>query len=256
MKSLVLLFGVVSYLVFFGTFLYQVGFVTNLVVPKGIDSGSVVPTFQAAGINVLLLSLFAIQHTIMARLKFKAWWTQVVSPAIERSIFVLLSSLILLLMNWQWQPLPEFVWHVEGAAGRNALFAVGFAGWGLVLSSTFLINHFDLFGLRQVWLYFQGVEYTTVVFKETVIYNWVRHPLMVGFIIAFWATPDMTQGHLLFAVVTTAYILVGIQIEERTLVGIHGDDYRAYQRRVSQIIPMPPKSASPPPSEPSSSPES
>ena len=250
MKALTLLFGVVTYVIFFGTFLYQIGFVTNMVVSKGIDHGSVTPAVQAAGMNILLLSLFAIQHTIMARLKFKTWWTRIVSPAIERPIFVLISSLILLLMNWQWQPLTEFVWHVEGSVGRNALFAVGFAGWGLVLFATFLINHFDLFGLRQVWLYFKGVEYTPVVFKETVLYNWVRHPLMVGFIIAFWATPDMTQGHLLFAVVTTAYILVAIQIEERTLIAIHGDDYRDYQKRVSQLIPMPPKTASPPPSEP------
>jgi protein-S-isoprenylcysteine O-methyltransferase Ste14 len=250
MQALVLLFGVVSYFLFLGTFLYQIGFVANMVVPKGIDSGMVAPVAQAIGMNVALLSVFAIQHTIMARLAFKKWWTQIVSPAIERSIFVLITSLILLLMNWQWIPLLEPVWHVEGEGARIALFAVSFVGWGLVLYSTFLINHFDLFGLRQVWLYFKGIEYTPVEFKETVLYSWVRHPLMVGFIIAFWATPDMTQGHLLFAVVTTAYILVAIQIEERTLVALHGDDYREYQKLVSQIIPMPPKSASQPPSEP------
>jgi len=241
-RVLVLLFGVLCYVVFFATFLYQIGFVANLVVPKAIDDGVALSALHAAVIDVVLLSLFAIQHTIMARLAFKRWWTPIVSQPVERSVFVLLASLLLLLMNWQWQPLPELVWHVENALGRFLLFAVSFAGWGLVLYATFLINHFDLFGVRQAWLYYSGHEYTPVRFKETVLYRWVRHPLMLGFIIAFWATPDMTQGHLLFAAVTTAYVLVAIQIEERTLVAIHGDDYRRYQGRVSMILPMRPKS--------------
>ncbi len=178
----------------------------------------------------------------MARLAFKRWWTTIVPAPMERSVFVLLASLLLLLMNWQWQPLPEIVWQVENPVGRILLYVVAGAGWGIVLYATFLINHFDLFGVRQVWLYFQKCEITPVKFKETVLYQWVRHPLMLGFIIAFWATPDMTQGHLLFAVVTTAYILIAIRIEERTLLAIHGEDYRRYQERVSMIIPMPPNS--------------
>jgi protein-S-isoprenylcysteine O-methyltransferase Ste14 len=237
----VLLFGVLSYGVFFFTFLYQIGFVAGRVVPKAMNDGAVVSVARAVFINVVLLSLFAIQHTIMARLVFKRWWIKIVPEPIERSVFVLLASLLLLLMNWQWSPLPDHIWHVQGAGGRTALYAVSFAGWGLVLYATCLINHFDLFGLRQVWLYFKGREYTEVEFKETVLYSWVRHPIMLGFIIAFWATPDMTQGHLLFAAVTTAYILVGIQVEERTLLAIHGEDYRQYRERVSMIIPMPPK---------------
>ena len=240
-RLLVLLFGVLSYGIFFLTFLYQIGFVGGMVVPKAMNGGEIVPVAQAVVINLLLLSLFAIQHTIMARLVFKRWWTRIVPEPIERSVFVLLASLILLLMNWQWSPLPKHIWHVEGSGGRTALYAVSFLGWGLVLYATFLINHFDLFGLRQVWLYFQRREYTQVEFKETVLYSWVRHPIMLGFIIAFWATPDMTQGHLLFAAVTTAYILVGIQVEERTLLALHGENYRRYRERVSMIIPMPPK---------------
>ena len=242
-RSLVLLFGVLSYGVFFFTFLYQIGFVEGMVVPKAMNDGAVISVARAVVVNLVLLSLFAIQHTIMARLVFKRWWTKIVPEPIERSIFVLLTSLLLLLMNWQWSPLPEHIWHVQGSGGRTALYAVSFAGWGLVLYATCLINHFDLFGLRQVWLYFKGREYTEVKFKETVLYSWVRHPIMLGFIIAFWATPDMTQGHLLFAAVTTAYILVGIQVEERTLLALHGEDYRRYRERVSMIIPMPPKAA-------------
>ncbi len=242
-RILALVFGIVCYVIFFVTFLYQIGFVAGVIVPKTIDDGAVVSKFQAIAINVVLLSLFAIQHTIMARLSFKRWWTTIIHAPIERSVFVLLSSLLLLLMNWQWRPLPEIVWQVDGSFGRILLYAVAASGWGLVLYSTFLINHFDLFGLRQVWLNFNKREYTPVKFKETMLYRWMRHPLMFGFIVAFWATPLMTQGHLLFAVVTTAYILIAIQIEERTLLAIHGEEYQRYRERVSMILPMPPKSA-------------
>ena len=242
-RILALLFGIVCYFAFLAAFLYQIGFVAGVVVPKTIDDGPVVPIFPAIATDVVLLSLFAIQHTLMARLAFKRWWTTIVPEPIERSIFVLLSSLLLLLMNWQWKPLPEIVWRVDNTFGRILLYATAAAGWGLVLYATLLINHFDLFGLRQVWLYFNKVEYTPVKFKETVLYRWLRHPLMLGFIIAFWATPEMTQGHLLFAVVTTAYILLAIQIEERTLMALHGEEYRRYRERVSMIIPLPPKSA-------------
>jgi protein-S-isoprenylcysteine O-methyltransferase Ste14 len=241
-RILVLLFGVLCYAIFLCAFLYQIGFVSNLLVPKSIDDGAVLRPLYAASIDVVLLSLFAIQHTIMARLAFKRWWTTIILPPVERSVFVLLSSLLLLLMNWQWKPLPDVVWHVENSIGQGLLYATAAFGWGLVLYATFLINHFDLFGLRQVWLYYRGQEYTPVRFKETVLYQWVRHPLMLGFIIAFWATPEMTQGHLLFAIVTTVYTLVAIHIEERTLVALHGDEYQRYQTRVSMIVPMPPKS--------------
>ncbi len=241
-RLLALLFGLLCYVIFLATFLYQIGFVAGVVVPKTINDGEVVSPIQAIATNVVLLGLFAVQHTIMARMAFKRWWTTVIPEPVERSLFVLLASLLLLLMNWLWKPLPEIVWRVENPAGRILLYAVAGAGWGIVLYATFLINHFDLFGVRQVWRYFQKLENAPVKFKETVLYQWVRHPLMLGFIIAFWATPDMTQGHLLFAVVTTAYILIAIRIEERTLLAIHGEEYQRYQERVSMIIPMPPKS--------------
>lgn len=245
-RSLVLLFGVISYGIFFVTFLYQIGFLAGMIVPKAMNDGAEVSLPRAVVINLVLLSLFAIQHTIMARLAFKRWWTKIVPEPIERSVFVLLTSLLLLLMNWQWSPLPEgYIWQVQGSGGRTALYAVSLAGWGLVLYATFLINHFDLFGLRQVWLYFKGQDYTEVEFKETVLYSWVRHPIMLGFIIAFWATPNMTHSHMLFAAVTTAYILVGIQVEERTLLALHGENYQRYRERVSMIIPMPPRKISP-----------
>lgn len=238
-RSLTLAFGIFCYVIFLVTFLYQIGFVAGFVVPKTIDDGTTVSRSAAIVTNIVLLGLFAIQHTIMARLAFKRWWNRIVPPAIERSIFVLIASVLLLLMNWLWKPLPEMVWQVDFAAGRFVLYALAAAGWLLVLYSTFLINHFDLFGLRQVWLYYRNVEYTPVQFRENVLYRWVRHPLMLGFIIAFWATPDMSQGHLLFAIVTTLYILVAIQIEERTLLELHGEDYREYRRRVSMILPLP-----------------
>jgi protein-S-isoprenylcysteine O-methyltransferase Ste14 len=241
-RFLVLLLGVLSYGIFLFAFLYQIGFVAGMVVPKAINDGAVISRPFAAGIDVLLLGLFAVQHTIMARIAFKRWWTTIIPGPVERSIFVLLSSLILLLMNWQWRPLPETVWLVENSMARNILYAISFAGWGLALYSTFLINHFDLFGLRQVWLHFKERPITQLEFKESVLYRWVRHPLMLGFLVAFWATPNMTQGHLLFAIVTSLYVLIGIQVEERTLLAIHGDNYRKYQQRVSMIVPRPPKS--------------
>ncbi|NQU48127.1 MAG: isoprenylcysteine carboxylmethyltransferase family protein [Planctomycetes bacterium] len=242
--TLIFLFGIVSYFIFFFTFLYQIGFVENMVVPKAMNDGVVGSFSYALMINLGLLGLFAIQHTIMARLAFKKWWTKIVPKSTERSIFVLFTSLLLLLLNWQWVPLPEIVWQTEMSGLRNALYFVSFAGWAIVLLSTFLIDHFDLFGLRQVWFFYTGREDPGVKFQENLVYSWVRHPIMLGFIIAFWATPDMTQGHLLFAAVTTAYILIGVRIEERTLIKMHGDDYLNYRKRVSMIIPRPPKSHS------------
>ena len=240
-RILVLLYGISCYLIFFLTFLYSVGFVGNLIVPKSIDSGVPASLVQALLINVLLLGIFAVQHSVMARPAFKRWWTQFVPQTVERSTYVLLSSLALLLLFWLWQPMPGAVWNVESTLGQNALWALFWIGWGLVLISTFLISHFDLFGLRQVWLNLKGKSYTPLDFKAPLLYGFVRHPIMLGFIIAFWAIPHMTVGHLLFAFATTAYILIALQFEERDLVAFYGATYEEYRRKVSMIIPLPKK---------------
>lgn len=235
-------YGLICYLIFFATFVYAIGFVGNLFVPKSVDTGTPAETLsEGLIINIVLLGIFGLQHSIMARPGFKRAWKRIVPEPVERSTFVLFSSLALILLFWQWRPMPGLLWNIENEAGRIVLWAVFFLGWGIVLLSTFLINHFDLFGLRQVYLYQKGVEYKTIGFRTPMLYKMVRHPIMLGFIIAFWATPTMSNGHLLFAIVTTVYILVAIQFEERDILKVHGPDYEKYRKQVSMILPMPKK---------------
>jgi protein-S-isoprenylcysteine O-methyltransferase Ste14 len=237
-RIIALLYGLVAYVVFLGAFLYAIGFVTRLWVPKHIDSGPVVALGEALVIDILLLSLFAIQHSVMARKPFKRWWTQIVSPVVERSTYVLLASLTLILLYWQWRPIPTVVWDIGNPTLAMAVQALSLAGWALVLISTFVINHFELFGVQQVIAHMGSRVVAEPRFKTPSLYKVVRHPIYLGFIIAFWAAPVMTAGHLLFAVVTTAYIFVGIVLEERDLVEHFGDDYRRYKERVASIIPF------------------
>ena len=235
---LALAYGVAAYFVFLCTFLYAIGFVSGVVVPKTVDTGPAGPIGEALVINVLLLSLFAIQHSVMARKPFKRWLTQFVPASIERSTYVLLASLALILVFWQWRPIPAIVWEAANPALAMALLGLSLLGWLIVLLSTFLINHFELFGLQQVLLNMIGKDAAEPRFRTPLLYKLVRHPLYLGFIIAFWATPVMTAGHLLFALVTTVYILVAIALEERDLIDLFGDEYRRYRQRVAMLVPF------------------
>jgi protein-S-isoprenylcysteine O-methyltransferase Ste14 len=240
-KILAFLYGVISYLTFLGAFLYAIGFVGNFVVPKSIDTGIETPFATAFLINVVLLGLFAIQHNLMARPWFKKWWTKFIPHSVERSTFVLFASLLLIFLYWQWRPIPSVVWNIGSVAGHSIMQALFWIGWLTVLLSTFMINHFDLFGLRQVLLNLRGEAYKPLEFKTSGLYKLVRHPLMLGFIIAFWATPRMTTGHLVFALVTTVWIVISIQLEERDLIKFHGEEYEKYREETSMLLPIPKK---------------
>ncbi|MEX2287816.1 MAG: methanethiol S-methyltransferase [Planctomycetaceae bacterium] len=260
-RVFVLVYGVVCYVLFLGAFLYAIGFVGNWIVPKSIDEGapdnfitqyvadsewiqklfdtqlskSVIPLL----VNIGLLSLFAVQHSGMARPAFKRWWTRIVPQPIERSTYVLLTNLVLGILYWQWRPMPDLLWTFQGPMVVAALNSIAVVGWLIVLISTFLLDHFSLFGLKQTYYYYSGRELPQPGFRTPLFYRYVRHPLMLGFLIAFWSTPKMSFGHLLFSAMTTGYILVAIQLEERDLLNFHGDEYERYRQQTSMLLPIP-----------------
>lgn len=238
-RALAFLYGVVCYAIFFLAFLYLIGFIAGVYVPKGIDDGVVTTTMQAVIVDLALVAAFGLQHSIMARSGFKRWLTRVVPESMERSTFVLAASLVLVLLYWQWQPLPQVVWSVSNPTGIQILWAVYLLGFGMVLAASFVIDHFDLFGLRQVWLNLLRRTYRHPPFIVTWFYRFIRHPIYLGLLLAFWSAPTMTLGRLVFAVGMSAYILIGIRYEERDLVRFLGEDYRRYRERVPMLIPRP-----------------
>ena len=237
-KLVAFLYGIVAYLAFAVVIVYAIGFVTGLMVPKTIDSGPASPLVESIVINIVLLTIFALQHSVMARPQFKKWWTTIVPKSVERSTYVLLASLALALVFWQWRPLPGVVWEAKDPTIAASLLYLGLFGWVLVFISTFMINHFELFGLHQVANNLTSKSMPPMKFKTPMLYNVVRHPIYLGFIVFVWATPTMTAGHLLFAAVVTAYIFVGIALEEHDLIEVFGDEYRRYRRRVAMIVPF------------------
>lgn len=237
-KLLALVYGVLAYAFFLGTFLYAIAFLGDVRVPKTVDTGKPATLAAAIVIDALLLGAFAIQHSVMARQWFKQRWTKVVSWYVERSTFVVAASAVLALLLWQWRPIPQVVWEVRDPRAEWLLVVLFWVGWATLLVSTFLIDHFELFGLAQVWAYWRGREFHRLAFKTPSLYRLVRHPMYLGFTIAFWSAPRMTVGHLLFSVAATGYLIVGIYFEERDLVGAFGDDYRDYRARVPMLIPF------------------
>lgn len=237
-KALLVIYGVIAYMIFLITFLYAIGFVGNLIVPKSIDSGPESPLLISIFINILLLSIFALQHSIMARPAFKKWWTKIVGVTAERSTYVLFSSLALILLYWQWRPIPLIVWQVDNETFALLLKAIFFSGWIIVLLSSFMINHFELFGLKQVFTAFKNFKSQSPTFQVNYLYKFIRYPIMLGFLIAFWATPIMTLGHLLFSIATTSYIIIAVKyLEEKDLQKYLGKDYNDYQQKVPMFFP-------------------
>ena len=255
MRLVAVLYGVLCYAFFLGVFLYAIGFVGNLLVPTSVDVGRESPLAGAITVDVILLGIFAFQHSIMARPAFKRWWTRFIPTPVERSTYVLFASSALALLLWQWRPITSVVWSVDGAPAV-ILQVIFWAGWALVLFSTFLINHFELFGLRQVWQNFTRARHADPAFRTPLLYRIVRHPLYLGFIMAFWAAPVMTAGHLLFAAATTAYIIIAIQFEERDLISVFGQTYADYRKRVSMLIPWPRRNKPSAPARPVTQPRS
>jgi protein-S-isoprenylcysteine O-methyltransferase Ste14 len=233
------IYGIIAYGFTLGALLYLVGFVGNLIVPKSIDSGTAGPPLQSVIVDTMLIGLFAIQHSVMARQGFKRWWTRIVPPSVERSTYVLAASFALLILYWEWQPIPALVWTVHNPAAAAVLDGIFWLGWVVLVASTFMISHFELFGLSQVFARLFGKPLSGAKFRTPLLYRSVRHPIYLGVLLAVWATPAMTAGHLLFSVVITGYILIGIQLEEHDLIEQFGDQYRRYRQHAPMLVPLP-----------------
>jgi methanethiol S-methyltransferase len=239
-RLLIVVYGTVAYLTFPAAFLYAIGFLGDIGVPRSVDHGIAAPPGEALAVNLALLGLFAVQHSVMARPGFKRWWTRFVAPSVERSTYVLIASAVLFVVFLQWRTMPAVVWDMTSPIWRAAVWSAFWLGWATVLAASFMISHFELFGLRQAYLAWRGrTPNTDNGFRTPLLYRLVRHPLMVGFLIAFWSAPTMTAGHLLFAIATTGYILIAVQFEERDLAASLGKPYREYRRRVPMLVPRP-----------------